>query len=622
MTTQKVLWIAEIGNNHNGDYDRALRLINFVKKIGCDVAKFQLRDFNTLYRNGHNSIEDLGVEYTKDLLAKYELPFESHIKLANYCESIGVEYMCTPWDIHSVNLLETLKVKRYKIASADFDNIPLIDRVIETGKEIILSTGMATTEDISKRCSYLKKMGASFTLLHCNSTYPAPLEDIELNYLKKIKQYSSNIGYSGHERGIAVSLGAIALGATIIERHITENKDLEGPDHQASLLPSEFDTLIRFGSELSTSLGRDVIQERKLSQGALLNKEVLGKSIVAKRTMKIGDVIKKNDLKIRSPGQGLPPTEVINFVGKVLTKKINKNDFISYLHVNGADSNLGQINLPYPNWGIPVRPHDVSKMHSVFDAPVYEFHISYKDLEREMPDESWDYMNKKKVLVHAPELFEESRLLDLSTQEDAKVHLKNINRVCEFSRKIIGKIQSEQTVLIITNIGGFSTHSFKAKNEIKELYERVAESLENIDDRGCEITIQNMAPFPWHFGGQRYQNIFADPDEIISFCKKYNRRITLDTAHLSMHCAYRKVDYLDAVRKLAPFTAHWHISDAQGTNGEGVQLGQGDINLSKTMEYVSSKQSYIVETWQGHKNDGQGFKRDLRYIESKINGNK
>ena len=219
-----VTFIAEIGNNHNGCMERAKRLVHLVKETGCQIAKFQLRDFSTLYRGDGNSVEDLGVEYTKDLLKKYELPFEAHIELSSFCKSLDIEYMCTPWDLKSVDLLESLNVERYKVASADFDNLPLIERLIQTGKPLIFSTGMATTSEIKERINYLKPRCQNYSLLHCNSTYPAPFEDIELNFIKTLKGLTKNVGYSGHERGIAVSLGAVALGSTIIERHITENK--------------------------------------------------------------------------------------------------------------------------------------------------------------------------------------------------------------------------------------------------------------------------------------------------------------------------------------------------------------------------------------------------------------
>ena len=415
---------------------------------------------------------------------------------------------------------------------------------------------MATVEQIRKRVEFLDARSQDYTLLHCNSTYPAPFEDIQLNFIKTLKGITKKVGYSGHERGISVSLGAIALGSSVIERHITEDKSLEGPDHEASLLPNEFADLIKLGNDLHLSLGEEDIFDRKLSQGALLNKENLGKSIVAKKDLYSGTVLTAEDVSILSPGQGLPPTELENLVGKILQKDVQRHEFIFYRHFSRSSESDKSPKFKDENWGIPVRPHDVLRMNEKFDAPVYEFHISYKDLDRDLPDEDWDILKNKKILVHAPELFADSKLLDLTNLEEEALNLWNLNAVCQFSRKIAKKIGTDQVIKIITNVGGFSTHNFRPKVEKQALYDTVGEQLQKLDEKGCEITIQNMAPFPWHFGGQRYQNIFAFPAEIIDFCQKYSRRITLDTAHLAMHCNYRSENIWKAFDDLLDHGLH------------------------------------------------------------------
>ena len=253
-------------------------------------------------------------------------------------------------------------------------------------------------------------------------------------------------------------------------------------------------------------------------------------------------------------------------------------------------------------------------MHNIFDAPVYEFHISYKDLDRDLPEEDWSFLKEKQILVHAPELFKDSMLLDFCDNVSPELHIANMNLVCEFCRKIAKKIGTDQEIKIISNIGGFSTHKFRPEKDKSALYDTVGQRLTKINEAGCEITIQNMAPFPWHFGGQRYQNIFAFPSEIIEFCDKFNRRITLDTAHLSMHCNFRNENFSQSILNLAPWTAHWHMSDASGTNGEGVAMGAGDVDFGLVLRSLTPAQTFIVETWQGHKNAGIGFKGDLTYL--------
>ena len=582
---KNVLFIAEIGNNHNGNLERAKRLVDAVKAAGCTVAKFQIRDFKTLYRGDSGSVEDLGVEYTKDLLVKYELTLEQHIALASYCRSQEIEYMCTPWDLKSLEFLENLGVARYKLASADFDNIDLIDAMVKTNKPMILSTGMSTSTEIKDMVQYLSDKQVDFTILHCNSTYPAPFSDIELNYITELKKFCPSVGYSGHERGIAVSLGAVALGAEIIERHITEDRELEGPDHQASLLPHEFAELVKMSRQIEAALGADVITERNLSQGAMLNKENLGKSLVASTNLEIGTKIDRSHVVIQSPGQGLSPLKLKNILGKKVNREIAKDEFL--FESDFDDSEFGNNackfkDFNHPLWGIPVRPHDIGIMHSIFDAEVYEFHISYKDLTRPLPNEDWSFLAKNNGW-YAPELFENSKLLDLCSDEEFELNLHNLQTVCDFTKNLRIFTGTNQIIPIVTNIGGFSTHEFKPKEEKNRLYMRVQKGLRQINEEGCEVTIQNMAPFPWHFGGQRYQNIFADPQEIIEFCSINERRITLDTAHLSMYCKHANINFYEALERLIPYTAHLHMSDARGLKCAGVDMGSGDVDFVKVL---------------------------------------
>ena len=366
-------------------------------------------------------------------------------------------------------------------------------------------------------------------------------------------------------------------------------------------------------AQIELALGEKNKRIRKLSQGALLNKENLGKSIVAAHDIPPGTIIQEPHLVIKSPGQGLPATKLKDLLGRKIKKHISKDDFVLWAHF---EENVKPVKLVFrnPNWGIPVRPHDAVSLALKFKAPVYEFHVSYGDLERDLPDADWSVMADAKILVHAPELFKNSLLLNLCDEKNRSLHINNLNKVCEFSRNLAKKIGVTHDTQIIANIGGFSIHGFKSPNEKSYLYELVAENLKSIEEEGCEIIIQNMAPFPWHFGGQRYQNIFAYPGEILDFCKSNNRRIALDTAHLSMHCQYRKASFVQAINDLKDVTAHWHMSDAEGTNGEGVAMGDGDINFTQIMKILDKDQSFIVETWQGHKNFGAGFYRDLRFL--------
>ena len=280
--------IAEIGNNHNGDFERAKLMIDKAVEMGADCAKFQMRQMKEVYRSRslEKSGEDLGTEYIIDLLNRFELSVDQQKQLADYCSQKGILYLCTPWDITSVDILESFGVAAYKVASADLTNLPLLDRLAKTKKPLILSTGMSTTDEVKFTVAFLTERKVQFVLLHCNSTYPAPLHDINLKWMKSIEAIHPLVGYSGHERGIAVSMAAVALGAKIIERHFTLDRMMEGPDHAASLEFNEFKEMISGIREIESALGS--AESRSLSQGEMINRENLGKSLVASIELKWG----------------------------------------------------------------------------------------------------------------------------------------------------------------------------------------------------------------------------------------------------------------------------------------------------------------------------------------------
>ena len=271
--------IAEIGNNHNGEFSKAINMIDLAIEMGADCVKFQMRHLNQVYREKSltKSGEDLGTEYIIDLLNRFEFSVDEHKKISEYCKNKGILYLCTPWDKKSIEVLESFGVKAYKVASADLTNLPLLDILSKTGKPLIISTGMSKEDEVVEVNKFLKKRNTEFAFLHCNSTYPAPFQDINLKWIKSLKKIHPLVGYSGHERGTSVSLAALTLGACIIERHFTLDRNMEGPDHAASLEYKEFKTLIQGIREVEMAIGSK--DKRKLSQGEMINRENLSSSI-------------------------------------------------------------------------------------------------------------------------------------------------------------------------------------------------------------------------------------------------------------------------------------------------------------------------------------------------------
>lgn len=613
--------IAEIGNNHNGDFQRAIELVDLAKGAGADCVKFQMRHLDQVYRKRSltSGGDDLGTEYVLDLLRRFELSVEEHRKLADYCKSAGVLYMCTPWDAKSVDVLESFGVLGYKVASADLTNLPLLDVLAGKGKPLILSTGMSRASEVEATVEFLTQRNAHFALLHCNSTYPAPLHDINLRWMQKMRRIHPIVGYSGHERGTAVTLAAVALGACVVERHFTLDRNMEGPDHAASLTASEFARLVEGVREIEQALGDG--RERLISQGEMINRENLGKSLIAARPLARGTVLTPKDMKVRSPGQGLSPQNYEQLIGRTLSRDMAEEDFFypSDLADKRAEPRAYSFSRP---WGVPVRYHDFKTYAQRIKPDVWEFHLSYSDMELKTA-EYLDGIYDAEFVVHAPELFAGSHLMDLASPDAAyrAQSLEQTQRVIDIARNLKRSFPRTKTPLIVANIGGFTMDAPLPAHEVPGYYARFAESLEQLDRGGVEIIPQTMAPFPWHFGGQRYQNLFVHIDEILTWCDRLKLRMCFDISHSRLTCNHFGVDFYDFSEKIAPVTAHLHLGDAKGLNGEGLQIGDGDLDflrLGAILRKGCAGASFIPEIWQGHKNGGEGFWIALERLEGTL----
>ncbi|SFJ77176.1 N-acetylneuraminate synthase family protein [Bradyrhizobium sp. cf659] len=614
--------IAEVGNNHNGDFDRAIALVDAAVAAGADCAKFQMRKLDEVYRASSLSgkDDDLAVEYTLDLLRRFELTTEQQKKIADYCASKGIQYLCTPWDAKSVAMLEGFGVRAYKVASADLTNLPLLAKLVATGKTLIVSTGMSTTEEIKTAARFLDERNASYVLLHCQSTYPAALHNIHLRFMETLREIHPMVGYSGHERGVAVSMAAVALGAVVIERHITLDREMEGPDHAASLEPEEFKTLVSGIREIEAARG-EKLAERVLSQGELINRENLAKSLVAARDLAPGTVISESDIAVKSPGQGLSPLKMPALIGRKLTRTMAADDYFFQSDLDEGVAKARRYRFDRP-WGVPVRYYDIERFLEICKPDIIEFHLSYSDMERD-PAAYLSGTYDLGFVVHAPELFAGSKLMDLATPDEAlrRYSLEQTQAVINITRRLKKFFPKTKRPPIVANIGGFTMDAPLSPEEKAERYQIFAQSLKELDMDGVELTPQTMAPFPWHFGGQRHQNIFILPEESAAFCAKHGLRMCVDISHTKLAANHFGFDFAQGLAQLGPHTAHLHFGDAKGLDGEGVQIGEGEIDfdeIGQVLRKHAPTASFIPEIWQGHKNMGEGFWTALERLEGHI----
>lgn len=339
--------IAEAGVNHNGSFEMAKQLINVAKEAGANAVKFQtFKAENLVTRSAQQAnyqVNNLGETTSQfEMLKKLELSYEEFSKLKRYCDTIQIEFLSTPFDVESVDfLLDELGMNAIKIPSGELTNSPLIHYIATKRKPMIVSTGMATMGNIHEAMSFLA-YGLAFpdqfvdlekvqkyyqtseakallrefvTVLHCTTEYPAPFETINLNAMNAMKkELQLPIGFSDHSQGIAVTIAAVALGATVIEKHFTLNCSLPGPDHLASIEPKELEEMIAGIRAIEQSLGTGLKLPTSIE---LENRQIARKSIVAKVKIAAGDILTENHLCIKRPGTGMPPNTYWSLIGKV-----------------------------------------------------------------------------------------------------------------------------------------------------------------------------------------------------------------------------------------------------------------------------------------------------------------
>ena len=609
--------IAEIGNNHNGDFDRARILVREAVNAGADCVKFQMRNLHELYAMEKEEHFDLGSEYIISLLKRYSLSDENLFRLFDYVRELGAEPLCTPWDKVSADKLNDYGLKFFKISSADFTNIDLITHLTSFNKPLILSTGMTVDSEIEEVSKLLRTLDAEFALLHCNSAYPAPYSDINLRYMKQLEKYADAIGYSGHELGVNVAFSAVTLDANIIEKHLTLDKSLEGNDHKVSLLPNEFRLMVDGIRQIEAAMGAGTTRIK--SQGEAINKENLGKSVIATKNYSAGDHVDLLDCNVKSPGVGLSPLQFKNSSRNPLLKPISEGEFFFESHFTSDYVFKKEYNLP-GYWGIPVRYHDFDALSSILNPKIVEFHLSYKDLSL-APNAFSKSSTDVDIIVHAPELFDKDHLLDLCSPDEPyrQLSIAHMREVIDISLKLRSSFSKTGPIKIITNVGGHSSEDFLDKVESSTRLELLKASLSQLSTQNVEILIQTMPPYPWHFGGQRFHNLFVDPHQIRDFCVDNAQRICFDISHTKLACNYYEQNFMDTIRILHPITAHYHIADAQGLNGEGLQIASGEIDWYETwnliLELGIDETSWIPEVWQGHKDNGAGFAKALSLLE-------
>ncbi|HHB93835.1 MAG TPA: N-acetylneuraminate synthase [Campylobacterales bacterium] len=331
---KKVFIIAEAGVNHNGSIKLAKELIDIAKEAGADAVKFQTFKTESLVSKNAKKADYQKQTTDKnesqfDMIKKLELNLDTHRELISYCNQKKIMFLSTPFDHESIEMLDSLGLKIFKIPSGEITNLPYLRHIGRLKKRVILSTGMADIGEIEDALDVLIMAGTlkdNITVLHANTMYPTPMEDVNLRAMITIgKTFDISYGYSDHTLGIEVDIAAVAMGASVIEKHFTVDKTMEGPDHKASLEPKELNDLVKAIRNIELALGNSI---KKPSKSEIPNMKIARKSIIASKDIKRGDILSEENITIKRPGNGISPMRWNEIIGTQSTKDYNEDELI------------------------------------------------------------------------------------------------------------------------------------------------------------------------------------------------------------------------------------------------------------------------------------------------------
>lgn len=324
--------IAEAGVNHNGSLDNAKKLVDIAKESGADAVKFQTFKAKDLVTKNAQKAEyqkKLTTECSQfEMIEKLELSEDDFRELANYANENGIIFLSSPFDIGSVDLLDEIGIPAFKLSSAEITNYSLLEHVASKNKPVILSTGMATLEEIEEAVTFLQRRINDLVLMHCITSYPAKIEDTNLKFIETLRStFKVPVGFSDHTLGIEMPIAAVAMGSCVIEKHFTLNKNLDGPDHKASLEPSEFKKMVVSIRNVERGIGTGI---KELTNEEKEIKRIVRKSITAKLDIPKETEITKEMLTIKRPGTGIEPKYLKSVIGKITNSKIKKDTTLTW----------------------------------------------------------------------------------------------------------------------------------------------------------------------------------------------------------------------------------------------------------------------------------------------------
>jgi N-acetylneuraminate synthase len=611
--------ICEIGINHFGSLQICKKLIDNAKLANAWGIKFQYRNLKSYFRLKKKNIE-IGKEIIDVELKKNYLTPNNIITLSKYVKKIGLASGISFFNENDINDFKKYQFDFYKVPSVSALDFDLIKKLNKFEKNIFISLGSRSHSEILRNKNKLIKNTNQnkTTFFHCVSNYPLNPINSNLNYIFKLKNLFKgyDIGYSSHESDIYNCIISLSKDIGYIERHITIDKNSKGLDHSSSSDLKELKELCFYAdnyNEISHSKNN-----RHINQGEKINLQNLGKSAYANKNIDINKKINLKDISFLSPKVSLEKYEILKYL-KIKNKKfLKKGDEITHENFFNTKkfNKYSRKFCNNKNISLPIRPLDYKLIDRIFNIKNYEFHLSFNDvLKFDFKKIDKIFLANKKFTVHGPDYCDSNNILDIysknkSIKNKSYVVFNKCIQICKFLQKI-----SEKQVFLI--------QSFSSDDRSLDLMKRYRDIKDTIiktykKDK-VKILPQWLPPIAWYFGGSSTMTLFCDPNDF-KIINKLKIKICLDLSHFILSCNYKKVNLSNILNKYKSLFEHYHIADASGIDGEGLEIGNGDLlKYKKTLiKITNNNQIKVLESWQGHLNRGLIFKKEISKLEKII----
>ncbi len=606
-------WIAEIGKNSDGDLGRCQVLLRAAADAGANAVRFA---HFSLPDSVHPSALSASAERAWSL--KLQLPFiaeklfgpDDYRTVLDWCAELGLDFVGTPWDLPSLELFAECGVTHYKVNSLNAHNAPLVDRVLDIAARTYVGTGGLGERQLADLCKRLPLAEHDVVLLHAVTAYPAPVSVINMRALDVLRRYHPAVGYSSNDLLDTTATAATAMGASVLDKHV-HLTDGGGPTHHASVSAAGLATMITEVRRFEATLGRAIKQE---SRGEMANRDVLAKGLVLARDVPAGATITAADLALQLPPKGALAEAWSDAVGATAAEPLQRGAYLFSSDLSARDDagdpdSLGERGLLPGTRGVVVRLKDIDEMTAGRDFDYVEVHYAAGDLDK--PDVCEDY--DLDLVVHLPE-YANGVLLDLCSHDEAlrRYSIDVINRVMEKARGLRKHFtRCADDVRFVVHPGALTYPDLLP--DATRQYDLFAESMRRLDTSGLHILVENMTPYAWFLDGdwspkQGQSNSFMEPNAMAAFLTEHGYSMCLDLCHAKLYCNAAGIALGEYMRILKPHVRHIHFSDCTGIDGEGIQVGDGEIDWREVCEtFADYTGGWTPEIWNGHHDHGSKF---------------